>query len=176
MSQHFKVHELLKESELEELRAFAREPGRTVDEIHQWMLERGFTLSRNACWTWKSSFEEELLAERFRRSGDLARSIKDAVKSGSFGDVADAAVMQLTQVIFEQAARLDGEGTIDTGDLVNMANALRSAAGGKQRIEQIRRDQAEKEQRATDEAAKVAKSGGSGEAVVAKVREILGMK
>ena len=61
MSNHFKVHELLNASEMEELETFAREPGRTTDECHQWLLERSFTLSRGAVGNWLREFREQIL-------------------------------------------------------------------------------------------------------------------
>jgi hypothetical protein len=134
MSLPFKIHELLSASELEELEAFAREPGRTVDETHEWLQARGFTVSRTGVWNWKRKFDEQVLAERFARSSELASALKGAVEGGRFGDVADAAVMQLTQVVFEQAARLDADGSVKSGDLLNMAISLKSLVGSKQQL------------------------------------------
>src|SRR5258705_13812191 len=111
MPRHHKVHELLDERELEDLRAYAREPGRTYDELHQWLLERGFTIGRTAVGNWKSKFDEELLADRFRRSGEVARNVVEIAKQGAVA-VRDAALLQLTQVLFEQTAKLDGDGKI----------------------------------------------------------------
>ena len=71
MPQHFKVHELLSRVELDQLEAFAREPGRTVDECHEWLQAHGFTLSRSAVGSWKREF---LLTDSFRASGAAARS------------------------------------------------------------------------------------------------------
>ena len=175
MPRHFKVHELLSERELEDLRAYAREPGRTIDELHQWVLEKGYTLSRGAVGNWKQMFDEELLQERFRRSGEFARNVVEVAKQGAVA-VSDAALLQLTQVLFEQMARLDGDGQIDSGDLLNLSTALKTAVGTKQGIEKLKQEFARREREALDEAQKVAKSGGGGEAVVQKMREILGIK
>lgn len=131
---HFEVHTQLTAAELEELEAFAREPGRTVDEIHQWLLERGFTMGRSSAGRWMTEYRKELQAQRMGRSAELAAAIKGAVTGGDFGNVADAAVMQLTQVIFEQVTQLDAEGKVKSGDLLNMAIALRQAVGSKQQI------------------------------------------
>ena len=175
MPRHFKVHELLTERQLEDLRAFAREPGRTIDEIHQKLLEEGFTLSRGAVGNWKQSFDEELLQERFRRSGDFARNVVAVAKEGAVA-VSDAALLQLTQVLFEQTAKLDADGRIDSAELVNLSRALKNAVGTKQGIEDLRQEMRQREVQALAEAEKTAKTGGSGEAVVQKMREILGIK
>jgi hypothetical protein len=145
MSQPFKVHELLSIGQLAELEQFAREPGRTINECREWLGQHGFELSQTAVWNWLRAFKEQLLAERFRRSSDLAMAMKGAVTSGNFGDVADAAVMQLTQVIFEQAVRLDEEGSVESRDLVNMATALRQAVGSKQQILKLAAEKFERE-------------------------------
>ncbi|MCC6425120.1 MAG: hypothetical protein IT447_16725 [Phycisphaerales bacterium] len=131
---HFEVHTQLNAAELEELEAFAREPGRTVDEVHQWLLERGFTMARSSAGRWMTGFRKQIQAERFGRSAELAAAIKGAVAAGDFANVADAAVMQITQAIFEQAANLDAEGKVKSSDLLNMATALKAAVGGKRQI------------------------------------------
>lgn len=175
MPRHFKVHELLTERQLEDLRVFAREPGRTIDELHERLLADGFTLSRGAVGNWKQAFDEELLAERFRRSGEFARNVVEIAKQGSVA-VSDAALLQLTQVLFEQMAKLDGDGKIESAELVNLSRALKNAVGTKQGIEDLRQEMQQRQRQAVEEASKTAKAGGSGEAVVQKMRDILGIK
>lgn len=132
MSRHHKVHELLTADELAELEAFAREPGRTIDECHQWLLERGYTLSRGAVGNWKQKLDEQVMSERMSRNGELARAMKAAVeKDGGFDDVANAALLQLVQVTFEQSSRLEAEGKLDPIDVMRMTRSLRNLIGGK---------------------------------------------
>src|SRR5438046_1431319 len=105
MAQPFKVHELLKDhgEDLAELEAYARDPGRTIDECHTWLLAKGYVLSRSAVGTWKQSFDALLMQERFSRAGELAGAIRDAAKSGGAVAIGEAAILQLSQVVFEQA-------------------------------------------------------------------------
>lgn len=131
MSRPHKVHELLSRSELDQLEAFAREPGRTIDECHEWLQAQGFTMSRGAVHNWKRDFDAQVLQERFSRSGELARALKSAVADKGFEDVADAAVMQLTQVVFEQASKLEADGEIDPLDVQRMTKSLANLVGGK---------------------------------------------
>ena len=145
MPHHFKVHELLSRDELTQLEDFAREPGRTVDECYQWMLERGFTLSRSAVGTWLRAFREQCMKERFSASSELARAIKGAVKSNEFGDIADAAVMQLAQVVFEQAAQLQGDGKVDPLDVQRMTRSLKNLIGGKAELTAMLAEKFDKE-------------------------------
>jgi hypothetical protein len=152
MPRQFKVEELLKdERELEDLRVFARQPGRSVDELHEWLLAKGYTLGRSSVGRWKQALDEELLKERFSRSGELARAIKDSVSKGSFEDVAEAAAMQLTQVVFEQAATLQAEGKIDPLDVQRMTRSLVNLADAKSSIVQLLADKFDKEMAARAE-------------------------
>lgn len=175
MSRHFKVHDLLNARELEDLNVLARDRSKTIDDLHEWLLAKGYTLSRGAVGNWKQSFDEELLQERFRRSGDFARSVVEVAKQGAVA-VSDAALLQLTQVLFEQTAKLDGDGKLDPGELLQLSMALKTAVGTKQGIEKLRVEMRQREAEALAEAQKTAKAGGSGEAVVNKMREILGIK
>lgn len=137
MASHFKVHELLGLEELNALEAFAREPGRTVDECWEWMQAKGYTLSRSAVGTWKKEFDSILMTERFSRAGELAMAInQSAAASGAVG-IADAAMKQLTQVVFEQAVKLQSEGEIEPLDIVRWSAALKSLTGTKKDVEQL---------------------------------------
>ena len=171
MPRHLKVNDLLTERELEDLRVFAREPSRTIDQIHQRLLEQGYTLSRSAVWTWKQKLDQELMEERLRRSGDFARSLVKAAESSDAVSVADAALLQLSQVVFEQSARLEEDGQVDPNVVVTWTRALKNLVGSKGGVEELKRQQ----RAALVEAEKTAKAGGSGDAVVAKMREILGI-
>lgn len=126
-----KILELLSRVELDALEQYAREPGLTVNDIRGWMQDHGHSISRDAAWNWKKEFDGLVMQERFARSGELARAIKGAVDQQSFGDVADAAVMQLTQVVFEQASQLEANGEIDPLDVQRMTRSLRNLVGSK---------------------------------------------
>lgn len=135
MPSHFKVHELLSREELDELEAFAREPGRTVDECHQWMLERGFTLSRSAVGTWKREFDSQLMSERLSRSSELAKALKATANESGATAIADAAVTQLCQVVFEQSSMLEANGQIDPLDVMRLTRSLKNLTGTKRDVE-----------------------------------------
>jgi len=145
MPQHFKVHELLSREELDELETFAREPGRTVLECFEWLAARGFVLSHGAVGNWLAHFKEELVKERFSRSGELARAIKDAVKEGAAGEVADATANLLTQVVFEQSVMLQGEQKMDPADLERMTRSLKNLVASKGGLMDLRKSKFETE-------------------------------
>src|SRR4051812_30447551 len=126
MSLPFKVHELLSGDELAELERFAREPGRTIDEGHQWLTEppRSFNVSRGAVGNWMKAFRDQLLKERFSVAGELAKTIQTAVTTDNFEAMAGAASRQLATVILEQVSRLQSEESIDPLELQRMTRSL----------------------------------------------------
>lgn len=142
MSKPFKVHELLSAAELGELEGFAREPGRTIDECHEWLQAHGFTLSRGAVGNWLGDFKAQIMREKFSRSAELAAQLKSAVSNGEFSNVADAAVMQLVQHVFEQTAQLDGA---DADTVVKMTQSLRNLVGSKERLTAMLAEKFDKE-------------------------------
>lgn len=168
MSLHYKVHDLLSAAELAELEAFAREPGRTVDECHQWMLERGFTLSRSAVGTWKAAFNT---TDKFAASNEVAKGIMEAAKAGGAVALSDAALMNLSQTLFETTLRLQSDETVSVKDLFAMSMALKTSTSTIGQIRELK----EKQAAAVNAAAQAAREGGSAADVVSKVREILGV-
>jgi hypothetical protein len=135
MSRHFKIHELLDAKELAQLEEFAREPARTVDEVHEWMQSRGYTLWRSAAGNWLKEFK---VNEAMSAAGSLAKIVLDAGKDTA--SISDAASQQLAQMIFEQSARLQLEETIETKELVNLSRGLKNVITGKRHIEQLREE------------------------------------
>jgi hypothetical protein len=173
MARHHKVHELLSREELDELESFAREPARTIDQCHDWLQAHGFTLSRGAVHNWKREFDVE---DKFRASNEVARVLLDAAKGKDVVAISDAATLQLSQMLFEQLLKLQGDGEVTTKDLWGVSMALNNVVRSKQRVEQLQVEMAERHRQAIEEAEKTAKAGGGGAAVVSKVREILGIK
>src|SRR4051794_22339196 len=99
MPSHFKVHELLSRKELDELEAYAREPGRTVDECWIWMTERDFAVSRGAVGNWKREFD---VKDRFRASNALATTMLETAKGAGVVAINDAAMVESSRLLFEQ--------------------------------------------------------------------------
>lgn len=169
MPSHFKVHELLSRDELDQLEAFAREPGRTVDECWMWMtVDHEFNVSRGAVGNWLREF---LVTDKFRASNETARALVDAAKSGGTVAISDAGMLQLSQMLFEQMLRMQSDGQVETKELWAVSMALKNVVQGKRHVEKLREEMAV----AIAEAEKEAKGGASGEAVVEKVRMLLGM-
>lgn len=175
MGQRFKVHELLKGDELAELETFAREPGRTIDECHQWLQERGFTLSRDAVYNWKFAFDQELTKLRFSRSSELAGVIRAAAKESGAVGVADATLETLVHVLFEQSSMLQSDGRIDSADLANLTLGLKRIVGTKMGIEKLREEYEQKQQTALKHADEAVKAGVGAGDVVKAMKEALGI-
>ena len=168
MAARFAVHELLSRAELDALETFAREPGRTVDECHEWMQAHGFTLSRTAVWNWQKKFNA---TDKFAASNDVAKSLVEAAKNGGTVAISDAATLQLSQMIFEQMLTAASNEEVSTKELFGLSMALKNVVTGKRHLEKLKAEVAD----ALAEAEREAKAGSSGEAVISKVREILGI-
>ncbi len=159
MARHFKVEELLGEVELDEFREFCRAPALTINEAHDWMLGRGYTLSRSATATWLAKYKEELTADRMRSSGSLAKAFLEAAKDSGGLAVPDAAT-----------------GEVEVKDLNSMALAMQRLMLAKARLDTTRSEFEARDRKAIEESAKLAKAGGDGNAIADRVREILGGK
>jgi Protein of unknown function (DUF3486) len=136
MPNHFKIHELLSREELDALESFAREPGRTIDEVETWLLAAGFKISRGAIFNWRTKF---LLDDKFAAASAAAKAVfanqaadKDAVS------LSDAATTQLSQMIFEQLITLQIGGQIETKELWAASMALKNVIASKRAVDDIR--------------------------------------
>lgn len=174
MPLHHKIDEELSPEELEELRKFVREVNgtRTVDECHEWVQARGYTIGRTAVGNWLQKFREELVGDRMKAGGALARALIDAAKESGGVAVADAAVMQLAQVVFEKVSA----GDLSTNDVGQLSLAMQRMSLAKKRIEDVRTEYEERQKQAIEAGSKIAKEGGDARSVVDKVREVLGVK
>jgi hypothetical protein len=168
MPKHFKVHELLNAAELAELEAFAREPARTVDACHEWMESRGFVIHRSAVGSWKSAF---LAEEKFSAAGQVSRAVIDAAKEGGVESIADATLLTVGQMVFEKSLEMQSQQSVSVKDLVNIGKAINNVIVSKGDVDELKARQ----KTAIEEASKAAASGADANAVVNKVREILGV-
>lgn len=171
MPNHFKVHELLSAAELEQLEAFAREPGRTVDECWDWLTERSFNVSRGAVGNWLAMFRAQLVTERMTAGGGLAKAMIEAAKTSGGLAIHEANLLQVGQGLFEACQKDD----VDVKTLNQAALALQRLTLAKLRIEDVRAEFERRQRTAVEEASKVAREGGSAQSVVDKVDEILGV-
>jgi hypothetical protein len=133
VSQHFKVHELLDRKELDELEAFAREPARTVDECHEWLQVRGYTLSRTAVFRWLHSFRTE---DRFRTSAEMTNSIIETAKREGVVALNDANVLSLSVKLQEKLLQLASDDATPAKELLAVSMALKNVVATKTEIEE----------------------------------------
>jgi hypothetical protein len=173
MARHPKVHEELSRDELDRLEAYAREPGRTIDECVEWLQAEGFVISRSAVGRWKAAFDAE---DRFKAAADLARGLMDTATSGKGAtDIADAANLKLGQMAFEQLVRMQTDEVVSTKDVLGLSLALRNVVATKRGVELVREEMAGRQKKAAEEARKVADAGGSAAQVVAVIQKAFGI-
>lgn len=173
MPHPFKILELLDAKDREGLEAFCREKHRTVDSLLDWIHAHGYpSAKRSAVYNWREKFTSE---DRFRVCTEAARALIDAANSTGGVAIAEASTKQLQTMLFESMLRLQSRGAVDVEDLAKIATAHRHATATQRVVEDLREQMAARQKLAATEADKVAKAGGSGESVAAKVREILGI-
>jgi uncharacterized protein YktA (UPF0223 family) len=170
MPSHFKVHELMKDnsSELEELEAYARDPGRTVDECHEWMQAHGYTLSRSAVGEWLRKFR---MTDRYRASGDLANTLVETAKAQGVVAISDATALQLQTMIFDRSLEAQAGKQIEAKELLSLSRAFKTVVSGKRGVEQLKVEVAA----ALATAEKQAKEGKSAADVVSVIKQSLGI-
>ena len=175
MPNHFLIHELLNSSELEELETFAREPGRTHEEIGGYLQDHGHTVSKSSVGRWKQMFDQRVMAERMSGAGGLASAFMRAAQADGGLQIPDAAVLQLAQMIFEKGASLANGGDVQVEDLNHMALSLQRLMLAKARVEKTRTEMQDREHKALAEATVAADAGGDAKSVVATIKQALGI-
>lgn len=124
----------LQRSDLEKLEAFAREPGRTIDKVHDYLLAQGFTASRSAVGNWLKKFRE---TDRMLEAAELADAIHTASADAGAVDVAGAVNLQLAQRL--QAALVKGGDKLAIGDLLKGAMAVNALTNAQGKLEELKR-------------------------------------
>jgi hypothetical protein len=170
VSSPHRVHKLLSRDELDQLEAFARERVRSVKSVHEWLLAHGFRMSPSAARNWRRQFYAE---DKVRRAAEVSRQYLDVAKEAGADQIAAASLQRFQTLLFDYLLKADDA---DAGELRKLALSLNTSVQAGRHIEELRKEYEARQRRAIEEAAKAAKSGGSGEAVVQKMREILGIK
>jgi hypothetical protein len=167
MARHHKVSETLSPEDFEALKAFVREKNlaRTTDECHEWLLARGYTISRGATWNWLDSFR---LEEKTQRAGDMARQYLDAARESDPNAVTEASLRKFEEKVFDWLVS-DQQASAD--DLASIANAMRRGIGSRREVLELKRQQAE----ALAAGEKAAAEGKSAADVVSTIKTALGI-
>jgi len=156
----------MERADLEKLEAFARKPGAKIDKVHEFLLAEGFTASRAAVGRWFKRFRE---VDRMSEAAELADAIHTASAESGAVDVAGAVNLQLAQRL--QSALVKGGDRLDIGDLLKGAMAINAMTTAQQRVEKLKKIQAD----AVQAAEAAAKSGKSATDVVATIKQALGI-
>jgi hypothetical protein len=171
MAHRFKVAEELSREELEQFKEFIRERNyaRSIDECHEWIQARGYTGGRTAVWNWVQRFAME---DQYRASSEMANAMVETAKHQGVVAISDATALQIQSMIFQKGLDAQVKGDLSTKDLLGLSLAFKTVVAGKRGVEQLKKEVAE----AIATAEKMVKEGAGGEAVVNKVRELLGIE
>lgn len=165
MARKLRVLELVPRPELDQLEAFAREKSRTVDEIHDWLLSRGYTMARNAAWNWKTIFEAE---DATRRASEISTAYLEAAGQTDQTSVARAALRKFQELVLDYTMSATDA---DAGELMKLAGAMKMGMNTQQIIVELQ----EKQTEAVKAAEQQVKTGTSAGDVVATIKKALGI-
>jgi hypothetical protein len=143
----------------------ARQPGRTGDEVVEWLEAKGVKASRSAVYRWLQDFR---LEDRTARASETARTYLDACRAADPTAVSEASLRKFEELVFEHLANTD---ETDSKDLMFIATAMKTGLGSRKEIIELKRRQAE----AVKQAESAASEGKSAPDVVATIKKALGI-
>ncbi len=178
MSRKYRVDQVLAAPEVSdadraEYQALLRQPATTIDDLLDWLDERGFAVSRGAVWKHRRNFQETL--DGVRRSAELARAFADVAREGGVESLGEASLARFQQIMAEKLLSIDVDGDMDAKELLQLSMAMNQAATTKQRIEKVKREYEQRQQDALARAQAAAAGGASGADVVATIKQALGI-
>jgi hypothetical protein len=159
------VQKRMTPADLGEFEEYARSASRTIDQCHAWARAKGYTtLSRSSIYNWTKWLAR---SDRAAEIVEASRAIMDAAKEKGTAAVADAAILQLSSMIFEKTLSMEEGGKANAKDLLSLSWALKNVVMGKRYILALRAE--------VGEALKAAeKQRATPEQLTAKIRAILG--
>jgi hypothetical protein len=198
-----KINAILSDQDRIEYEAMLSRPGVTHKQALQWLRNKGYRVGHVAVARHHREFMESLKQLRYAaRFADALGQLSDKHGSAALSDVTLTRVQQLVmERLFsvsevrpaEQAKESEEsdkstdteshkpkdtrseERRMSTAELAALSKIVEGAVGSRKHIEQMRREFQQTKQRTAEEADKVAQSGADGQAVVNRVREILGI-
>jgi len=138
----------LSEQLLERLEEYARQPGRTGDEVHAWLRDQGVATSRAAVYRWLQDFR---LADRTRRASETARAYLDAAREADPTAVTEASLRKFEELVFEHLAGADQD---NAGGLLKIALAMKAGLGSRKDVIELKAMGRERMQALANQASK----------------------
>jgi hypothetical protein len=177
MSRSYEVEVQLSKEEVDQLRSEFRKVNgtMTVDDMFERCQAMGFSGSRTAVGNWMAKERGEIQAERMSRNSELATAIKSAIGGGNFDDITAAANMQLVQIVFEQASRLQVDGDLDAEQIMLMTQSLKNLVGTKAQHTKLLADKFEQEMQREAKTAKTPEDIFTPERIAAARKRIFGV-
>lgn len=123
----------MNEQLVEQLEEYARQPGRTGNDVLDWLTERQVKTSRSAVYSWLQDFRVEW---RHRRATDAARQYLDAARSSDPTIVTEAALKKFEELVLEYMMSAEES---DAKDLMFIASAMKTGLGSRKDIIELKR-------------------------------------
>jgi hypothetical protein len=169
------VDRLLKDADRPAYEALISNPRTTSAVARAWFAARGYPpVSDCAIRNHKNRFLEKL--DGVRHSARFAQNIVQIARENGQQAMSDGMLTRFEQVLLEQLVRLEEHDRLDAKELSEIGKCVAGAVGSRERFEDLRRAFEADKRKAADEAEKLARRGASGPAVVARMREILGIE
>ena len=118
----------LNEQALEAMEEYARQPGRTGDEVFDWLEARKVKTSRSAVYRWLQDFR---LEDRTRRASETARVYLDAARQGDPHAVTEASLRKFEELVFDFMVNAEEP---DAKDLMFVASAMKTGLGSRKEL------------------------------------------
>jgi hypothetical protein len=131
-----KLERLVKPEDRPILEAMCSDPATTVAEVHAWTKQRGYEISRIACWRHLNGWREEM--DEVRRCARFARSLAQIAKDLGTSAVSGGAVLGFEQVVLENVFQLRQRDELGARELTDWAEMLERSLGVREHIESIR--------------------------------------
>lgn len=146
MSQKFAIEKRLRDEDLESFRSLCAKPGKTYDDLQEWLGEHNYDISRGAVYNYRRNIEETLA--HVREAAEMGRAIRENATAG--GDIADGVSVQLVTAIQSKLIELQDGGIVESEEIRKLAMALRGSTGSRLNVVRLQREKAELEQQLAD--------------------------
>ena len=168
-----KIESLLSPEHAKEYEALLADRRTTAKTASAWLTDRGYDIGARSLATHRRRFLDTL--DRVRHSAQIAGAIVDIAREKGQIVIGDAMLTRCEQVLFEQLMRLQEDEEIDSKTLSELCKSVSSAMGSRKTMEAIRSEFEEQKRKAARAAEDAVKRGATGQEVVDRVKEILGV-
>jgi hypothetical protein len=170
---HFRVDAVLSAEERAEYERLLADPTSTAKSLQDWLRDRGHRVCRSAVSRHRKTFASEL--RRVRDVARMAETFCALTRREGAGAIAEAAHAKFEMMLMESLFKMPGAEQFPADQWQSMAKTVSSAVATRRSVEEMRADFERRAKAAAEEVAKASEHQATGEEVVERVRQILGV-